>query len=69
MKKVNIVIELDINGRDDEMFEMTDPDVFREIRRKRKLASKERKWDQTSSRHKVRETVKKAQIEHLERKL
>jgi len=53
----------------DAMFEMTDPDVFREIRRKRKLASKERKWDQTSSRHKVRETVKKAQIEHLERKL
>ena len=24
MKKVNIVIELDINGRDDEMFEMND---------------------------------------------
>lgn len=24
MKKVNIIIELDINGRDDEMFEMND---------------------------------------------
>ena len=24
MKKVNIVIELEINGRDDEMFEMND---------------------------------------------
>ena len=24
MKKINIVIELDINGRDDEMFEMND---------------------------------------------
>jgi len=53
----------------DLMFEHTDPDVFRKVRRKRMLTSKDHKWNQTSTRHRVREVCTLAKIKRLERQL